>query len=55
MTILLGIWLGVGTVIAGYARRSLGAPWLRAVVGGFIWPTFVPLIAGSLLRYKMRR
>lgn len=55
MTIILGIWLGVGTVIAGVARKFLGSPWLRAVGGGFIWPTYLPLIAGSWLRYKHQR
>lgn len=55
MTIILGIWLSVGTVIAGAARKFLGASWRRAIGGGFIWPTYLPLIAGSLVRYKVRR
>ena len=55
MTAFLGIWFGVGTAIATVARRYLGATWLRSIGGGFIWPTYGPLIGLSWLRYKHQR
>lgn len=53
--VVLAIWGGVGAVIAAGARLALRSPWLRAISGGIIWPTYPFLIAGSLVRYKVRR
>lgn len=55
MTTLLVIWLGVGSAIAAAARRWLKSSWGRALGGGFMWPTYIPLIAVSRFRYGRRR
>lgn len=55
MTTLLVIWVGVGTAIAAGARRWLKSSWARAIGGGFTWPTWPFLIAGSRIKYGLSR
>lgn len=44
-------------VLAAVVREGLGAgvSWPRALLGGLSWPAWPLLIAGSWLRYKLRR
>ncbi len=54
MTVLLVIWVGVGTALTIGARRVFRSPWPYAL-RGFTWPTWGLLIGISRLRYAHRR
>jgi hypothetical protein len=55
MKALLSVWLGVSTGIGIAALALKAGPWHRAIPGALAWPMYPFLIAGSWVRYTLRR